>query len=115
MRSGWGVAALLAAALASATAGAAAKNAYNDALLRMKPADRAARLAQIVGYWCVGTNTFFMGLAQQGPEAGYAYWSLACLNSGSYAIQIDPNGQWAAITCEQLAAEGQGRECFKKF
>ncbi|HVC51569.1 MAG TPA: hypothetical protein VND87_06075 [Stellaceae bacterium] len=115
MRIGWGTAAMLVAGLASATAVAASNNAYNDTLLKMKPAIRTARLAQIVGYWCVGTNAYYMGIAEQGPEAGYAYWSLSCLDSGSYAIQIDPHGQWTAITCEQLAAEGQGRECFKKF
>lgn len=115
MRIGLGAVAMLAAGLASAAAGAAVSNPYNDVLLKMKPAIRAARLAQIVGYWCVGTNTYYMGMATQGPEAGYAYWSLSCLNSGSYALQIDPHGEWTAITCEQLAAEGQGRECFKKF
>ena len=115
MRSRLGAAVLLAAGLASAAAVAAVDNPYSDTLLKLKPANRAARLAQIVGYWCIGTNAFYMGISTTGPSAGYAYWSLSCLNSGSYAIQIDPHGQWSAVRCEQLAAHGEGRECFKKF
>jgi hypothetical protein len=115
MRIGWCGAAVLASGLISATVAAQPENTYNDALMKMTPRERATHLAQVVGYWCVGTNTFFMGIAREGPEVGYAYWSLSCLESGSYAIQIDPSGGWVAISCEELATRGQGRECFKKF
>jgi hypothetical protein len=115
MRIGWCAAVGLAFAVAGAAAAAQSENSFNDALLNMTPRLRSARLANMVGYWCIGTRTFFMGVAGQGREAGFAYWSLSCLDSGSYAIQIDPSGQWVAIQCEQLAAQGLGRKCFKKF
>ncbi len=85
-------------------------------LERMKPAGaRAARLAETVGFWCVGTETFLMGVADQGPEEGNAYWSVACLNGTSFAIQIDPLGRPVTIPCNVLADTGKGKECFKKF
>ncbi len=122
MRVGWGTAALLAAGLTVTAAGAATRQAqsgprndYSAALQRLPPQERAARLAEVIGYWCVGTKTFLMGVAARGPEAGFAYWSLSCLNGDSYAVQIDPYGHAVAIACDVLAAEGQGRACFRKF
>ena len=116
MRIRWGAAAILAAGLAGAASGAhSATNDYSKDLERQSPAQRAARLAAVVGYWCVGTDTFLMGVPQSGPEAGFAYWSVACLDGSSYAIQIDPLGRPVTIDCAVLAAAGQGKECFKKF
>lgn len=115
MRIGWGAATVLAAGLASAVAGAAVTNEFSDRLERASPAERNARLAAITGYRCVGTDTFLMGVAQSGREAGLAYWSVSCLDGSSFAIQIDPLGRSVTIDCAALAAAGQGRECFKKF
>jgi hypothetical protein len=115
MRFGWGTAVLLAAGIAGAAAIAAPRNEISEAIERMKPAERSARLAEMVGYWCVGTETFLMGVADQGPEAGNAYWSVACLDGNSYAIQIDPLGRPVTIPCSVLADTGKGKECFKKF
>jgi hypothetical protein len=115
MRFGWGAAILLAAGIAGAAAIAAPRNDFSEQLERMKPAERAARLAELVGYWCVGTETFLMGVADTGPETGNAYWSVACLDGNSYAVQIDPLGRPVAIPCSVLADAGKGKECFKKF
>jgi len=115
MRFGWGAAILLAAGIAGAAAAAAPQNDVSQELERMTPAERAARLAQIVGFWCVGTQTFLMGVAAEGEEAGNAYWSVSCLDGSSYAIQIDPLGRPVSIPCSVLADTGKGKECFKKF
>ncbi|HEY1797742.1 MAG TPA: hypothetical protein VGG57_16645 [Stellaceae bacterium] len=115
MRLGWGAALLLAVAGIAGAAAAAPRNELSEQLERMRPAERAAKLAQIVGFWCVGTQAFLMGVAQSGEEAGNAYWSVACLNGTSYAIQIDPLGRPVTVPCSVLADTGKGKECFKKF
>lgn len=116
MRLGWAAAvAAVAAGIAGAAAVAAPHNDFSAQLERMRPPERAARLAQLVGFWCVGTETFLMGVADQGPEAGNAYWSVACLDGSSYAVQIDPLGHPVSIPCSVLADSGKGKECFKKF
>jgi len=115
MRVVWGAAILLAAGIVGTVAAAGPRNDFSEALERMKPADRAAHLAQIVGFWCVGTQTFLMGVADKGPEEGNAYWSVACLDGISYAIQIDPLGRPVSVPCSVLADTGKGKECFKKF
>jgi len=115
MRIGWGTAVVFAVGLASAAAGAAPKNSFSAGLEKMPLPERAARLAALVGYWCVGTETFHMGTGESGPETGLAYWSVACLDGGSYAIQIDPIGRSVTIDCAVLAAQGEGKQCFKKF
>jgi hypothetical protein len=115
MRSGWGAAVLLAVGIAGAAAVAAPHNDFSEEIERMKPAERDAHLAQVVGFWCVGTQTFLMGVADTGAEEGNAYWSVACLNGTSYAIQIDQLGRQVTIPCSVLADTGQGKECFKKF
>jgi len=120
MRIGWGVAIWLAAGFCCVTANAAPKhsaptNAYSAALSKMQPADQEARLAEMVGYWCIGTQAFLMGVATTGAEAGNAYWSVACLDGSSYAVQIDPLGRPVSVPCAALADTRQGKECFKKF
>jgi hypothetical protein len=115
MRFGWGAAVLLAAGIAGAAAVAAPHNDVSEELEKLKPLERAARLAQIVGFRCVGTQAFLMGIADSGPEAGNAYWSVACLDGTSFAIQIDPLGHPVAVPCNVLADTGKGKECFKKF
>jgi hypothetical protein len=115
MRFGWGAAILLAAGIAGAAAVAAPRNDFSDEIERMPRAARDAHLAQIVGFWCVGTQTFLMGVAETGPEEGNAYWSVACLDGTTYAIQIDPLGRPVSIPCSVLADTGKGKECFKKF
>ncbi len=115
MRIGWCVAAAVAAMVVGAAAGAAPKNEYNDKLVNLSPGDRAAKLAEVIGSWCVGTSTFLMGISESGPEQGYAYWSLRCLDGRSFAIQIDPQGGGAAVDCETLKEQSGGRDCFKKF
>jgi hypothetical protein len=114
MRFGWCAAAAVATGLAGAALGAPL-NPFNAQLLKLPPPERAAKLGQVVGVWCIATKAFYMGSATQGPEAGYAYWSVDCLDKGSYAVQIDPSGAWVVITCDELALRGQGRECFRKF
>jgi hypothetical protein len=116
MRIGRGAAIALAAGLVSIAAGAAEpRNDFNTAIEKMTPADRAAYLAELIGITCVGTQTFLMGVADSGEEAGNAYWSVACLDGTSFAIQIDPLGRPVAVPCSVLADSGKGKECFKKF
>jgi hypothetical protein len=115
MRFGWGAAVLLAAGLAGAAAMAAPRNSTSELLERLKPEERDARLAQMVGFFCVGTQSFLMGVADSGPETGNAYWSIACLNGNSFAVQLDPLGRVVTVPCSVLADTGKGKECFKKF
>ena len=90
-------------------------NPYNDQLLQLSPEARAARLAERLGTWCVGSKAFPMGVTQTGPAKGYAYWSLECAGNGSYAIQIAPDATAVVIACQTLKENGGGRECFHKF
>jgi hypothetical protein len=90
-------------------------NSTNDQLLHMTPAARAAKLALAVGNWCVGTQTFLMGVVAAGRGEGNAYWSLRCLDGSAWAVQIDSLGEVTAIDCATLKQEGAGKECFKKF
>jgi hypothetical protein len=93
----------------------ASQNPYNDELLRLTPDQRAAKLADHLGLWCVGVNPFYMGMTKQGAAKGYAYWSITCAGTASYMVQITPDGAGAALDCRQLRAQGQGRECYKTF
>jgi hypothetical protein len=93
----------------------ASENTYNEELLRMTPEQRAAKLADHLGLWCVGVNPFYMGMTKQGAAKGYAYWSITCAGTASYMVQITPDGIGAALDCRQLKAQGQGRECYKTF
>ncbi|HLY44199.1 MAG TPA: hypothetical protein VKQ73_01365 [Stellaceae bacterium] len=112
-----GMAALLiAGSVAAATRHPARSlNPANDRLVRMAPAARAAELAQAVGHWCIGTETFLMGVSDSGRGAGNAYWSLRCADGSTWAIQIDPLAEVTAIDCDTFNAQGAGKECFKKF
>jgi hypothetical protein len=103
--------------LAGATIGAAqiVENKYNDDLAKLQPADQAAKLAAYMGFFCVGTKPFFMGITKDGPAKGFAYWSLECAGARSYAIQIAPDGKAEAIDCNELKASANGRECYKTF
>jgi hypothetical protein len=90
-------------------------NAYNDELRQLKPPEQAAKLAEHLGLWCVGTRPFFMGETREGAARGYAYWSITCAGGNSYMIQITPDGVGAALDCRTLKAQGKGRECYKTF
>jgi hypothetical protein len=116
----YGAVLALAGVLAGGTADAArhlakSVNPANDKLEKLAPADRAAQLARVVGHWCIGTEAFLMGVATGGREAGYAYWSLRCVDGSTWAIQIDPLAEVTAIDCASFRAAGGGKECFKKF
>jgi hypothetical protein len=104
-----------AAAPAPAPAAALPYNLYNEQLLKLTPDERAAKLAAYLGFWCVGSRPFLMGVTKNGPSAGFAYWSLECVGSKSYAIQIAPDGKGDAVECDALKNSGQGRECYKTF
>jgi hypothetical protein len=90
-------------------------NRFNDELMKLPPNEQAARLADHLGVWCVGAKPFFMGITREGQAKGYAYWSLTCAGTGSYMIQISPQGQGAALDCRVLKQQGEGRECYKTF
>jgi hypothetical protein len=105
--------------IASTTAGFAqsgpAENQYNEQLLHMSQQEQAAKLADHLGVWCIGTRPFYMGSTKQGAAKGYAYWSVTCAGAQDYMIQISPDGKGAAIDCKTLKEQGQGRECYKTF
>ena len=124
MRSAFGVslsAALLAAVTlvpaGSGIAQRAAKplNAASDKLEKLPPAERAGLLARSVGHWCIGTETFLMGVVTAGTGKGNAYWSLRCADGSTWAIQIDLLAEITAIDCDTYKTAGAGKECFKKF
>lgn len=113
---------LLAGAALTAVGGAGAAqrpaapvNQASEKLEKMPPAERAGVLARAVGNWCIGTQTFLMGVVTDGPGAGNAYWSLRCVDGTAWAIQIDPLAEVTAIDCDTFKANGAGKECFKKF
>jgi hypothetical protein len=94
---------------------AAPENKYNEQMLHLPPEQQAAKLADHLGVWCIGTQPFFMGMTKEGAAKGYAYWSVTCAGGQSYMIQITPAGQGAAIDCKSLKENGEGRECYKTF
>ena len=124
-----GLGAFLMAALAAAmlvtsgnvaTAQRAAKSANppnpaNDKLEKLAPAERNAVLARAAPNWCIGTETFLMGLETSGAARGNAYWSLRCVDGSAWAIQIDLLAEVTAIDCDTFKATAAGKECFKKF
>jgi hypothetical protein len=118
---GWFVALAVAASLSAGSAVGAAQapaksvNQANDKLLKASPAERAAALAGAVGHWCIGTETFLMGVETSGPGAGNAYWSLRCAAGEEWAVQIDPLANVDAIDCDTFKTAGAPKECFKKF
>jgi hypothetical protein len=125
MRSAFGAslgAALIAAVmLVQAGSGASAQraakpvNPASDKLQKLAPAERAGVLARAVGNWCIGTQTFLMGVVTAGTGKGNAYWSLRCADGSAWAIQIDPLAEITAIDCDTFKDVGAGKECFKKF
>jgi hypothetical protein len=118
-RIGWPLGAVFAAALCGLAGPPVAAqtpgNKYNDELLKLSPQEQAAKLAEHLGLWCIGTRPFLMGVTKTGPAKGYAYWSVECAGEKSYMIQISPDGRGAAIDCATLKANGEGRECYKTF
>jgi hypothetical protein len=111
------IAALLIAGGAEGAARRPAKSANpaNDKLVKMSPSERAATLARAVGHWCIGTETFLMGVETSGAAAGNAYWSLRCVDGTTWAVQIDPLAEVTAIDCSSFKENGAGKECFQKF
>jgi hypothetical protein len=60
---------------------------------------------------CVATISFFRGVDKDGA----AYWSVACSNGKSYAIQVnnDSEGSSKIADCDVLKTAGV--DCFTKF
>jgi len=117
----WCVALAVAAALVAGSAEGAARhptksiNAANDKLVNMSPPERAGVLARAVGHWCIGTETFLMGVETSGAAAGNAYWSLRCADDTTWAVQVNRLAEIVAIDCASFKENGAGKECFKKF
>jgi hypothetical protein len=91
------------------------ENPFNDEMLKMTPQEQAAKLADHLGIWCIGTKPFFMGMTRQGPAKGYAYWNVTCAGGQAYMVQLPPDGHGSAIDCKALKEQGRGRECYKAF
>ena len=72
-------------------------------------------LARTIGHWCIGTETFLMGIETSGAAAGNAYWSLRCADGATWAVQIDPLAEVTAIDCDSFKENAAGKECFTKF
>ena len=116
----WGGAAFAAVfCCLSATPGSAQNaegaNPYNEALIKLSPDERAAKLAGYIGFDCIGTKPFLMGVTKEGKARGYAYWSIQCAGDKSYMIQIAPDGEAASVDCATFKSAGQGHECYKTF
>lgn len=90
-------------------------NPPHDELMKLSGPDRAARLAGAIGNWCIGTDTFLMGVQIGGAGDGNAYWSLRCAGDTDWAVQVEPSGAVTAIDCAAFKAAAVGKECFKKF
>jgi hypothetical protein len=61
---------------------ASSENPYNIQLMRLSPAEQARKLAAFVGFTCIGTKPFLMGVTKEGAAKGYAYWSVQCAGGG---------------------------------
>ena len=109
------VLALMLTTAAGAQRPAKSVNPASEKLEKLSPPERAAVLARAVRHWCIGTETFLMGVVTEGRAAGNAYWSLRCADGSAWAIQIDPLAALTAVDCDVFKANGAGKECFKKF
>ncbi|HEX3952116.1 MAG TPA: hypothetical protein VHW90_00995 [Stellaceae bacterium] len=120
-RFGWYAAAAIVMAMAAGPVASARRhpaplvNPVNERLIHLSPAERAATLARTIGHWCVGIDTFLMGVVGKGPGEGNAYWSIRCTDGTSWAVQINPTADIVAIDCETFKESAPGKECFKKF
>ena len=115
-------AALLAAAMLIADGGVVAAqraakpvNPANDRLEKLPAAERTAVLSRAAPNWCIGIETFLMGLETAGAAKGNAYWSLRCVDGSTWAVQVDPLAGVTVIDCDAFKAAAAGKECFKKF
>jgi hypothetical protein len=90
-------------------------NPASDKLAKMSPPQRAGVLARTVGHWCIGTETFLMGVETSGAAAGNAYWSLRCADGTAWVVQINLLAEIVAIDCDSFKENAGGKECFKKF
>ena len=104
-----------AAAAQRAARPASLANPANDKLEKLAPSERAGVLARAAPNWCIGTETFLMGLETAGAARGNAYWSLRCADGSTWALQVDSLGGITVIDCDTFKAAGDGKECFKKF
>jgi hypothetical protein len=109
------VAVLAAGSGAAGLQAAGSGNPRNDRLLTLRPDQQAQFLGNGLHRGCVGVSAFPMGVTATGAAKGTAYWSVACKNGKSYAVEIPRSTKaplpW--VDCQQL--QGTGRECFKKF
>lgn len=101
--------------IGDAARAAGSVNPTNDRLLALPQDQQAQALAGSFRRGCVGVSAFFMGMTATGKAKGNAYWSVACKNGKSYAVQIAPNKKGSAVVVDCKALEGTGKECFKKF
>ena len=90
-------------------------NPANDELLNLPPPERTEKLARSVSQWCIGTESFLMGVIGAGPGRGNAYWSLRCADGSEWAVQVDPEAGVTAIDCNTYKDAAPGKECFKQF
>jgi hypothetical protein len=95
--------------------GGGSLNPAHEELLKLPPPERAEKLARSISRWCIGTETFPMGVIGAGPGRGNAYWSLRCTDGTEWAIQVDPEAGVTAIDCAAFKEAAPGKECFKQF
>jgi hypothetical protein len=90
-------------------------NPANEKLEKLSASERAAVLSRAAPNWCIGTETFLMGVEIAGAAKNNAYWSLRCVDGSTWAVQVDPLGGITVIDCNTFKEAGAGKECFKKF
>jgi len=99
-RVGHGLWVPLCAIMAVGDGNAAPGNPAHELLLTKSAAEQAAMLGKAVGKGCIGTTSFFMGIA----ENGSAFWSVLCANGNSYIVHVSPDavGTATALECSRL-------------
>ena len=90
-------------------------NPANEKLEKLSAPERTAVLSRAAPNWCIGTETFLMGIETAGAAKGNAYWSLRCVDGSTWAVQVDPLAGITVIDCDTFKEAGGGKECFKKF